>query len=82
MDEFFELFRGENPQHRSLADWVAQDYPAVYDVESRETKWHEMIEPFESLAGIPYWRESKSELIVPAQKAGSVAPVEPAVTDE
>ncbi len=84
MDEFFELFRAENPRHRSLSDWIAQDYPAVYAAESSETKWHEMLEPFESLAGIPYWRQVQAapDLALPAQKAGFVAPVGQAITDE
>lgn len=84
MNEFFDLFREENPQHRSLGDWAVQDYPEIYAFESTETKWHEMLEPFESLAGIPYWREAQAtrDVAVPGQKSGSVAPVGPDITDE
>jgi hypothetical protein len=84
MNEFFELFENENPRHLAFREWVARDYPEVYAYEETETKWDEMLEPFESLAGIPYWRQPKAtpDSVPPTQKAFSAAPVEPAVTDE
>ena len=63
MDEFFELYKQENPLHRSLPNWVQRDYPSVYTYEETETTWHEMLEPFESLAGIAYWRPGKTSQI-------------------
>ena len=63
MDEFFDLYTEENPSRRSLSDWVRDDYPAVYHYEETETTWHEMLEPFESLAGISFWRSTKVSLV-------------------
>jgi protein tyrosine phosphatase (PTP) superfamily phosphohydrolase (DUF442 family) len=45
MDEFVQRF-GQS-SGKTLADWVAQDYPTVYARESREPAWHEVMEPVE-----------------------------------
>jgi hypothetical protein len=67
MDEFFELFGAENPRHRSLDQWIALDYPAIYQDEAKETEWDEMLEPFESLAKIPYWLKARERANEAAQ---------------
>jgi protein tyrosine phosphatase (PTP) superfamily phosphohydrolase (DUF442 family) len=47
MDKFFQLYgQSKNP---SLLDWTEKDYPAVYQRESHESKWDEMMDPFELL---------------------------------
>lgn len=58
MDEFFDLFSKENPQKLNFAQWVKLDYPAIYARERKETKWDEMLEPFESFFRIPYWKNA------------------------
>jgi len=60
MNEFFELFENENPLHLSFRQWAVQAYPEIYAYEETETPWDEMLEPFESLARIPYWRQDKA----------------------
>lgn len=55
MNEFLDLYGEENPKHHSFGQWAAQDYPAVFLAESKETKWDEMLEPMESLVRIQYW---------------------------
>jgi hypothetical protein len=72
MNEFIQLFQVENPQRRTLADWVRLDYPGIYTDEARETTWHEICEPFESLVGIPYWIACRSVPIpIKSSLAGS-----------
>jgi hypothetical protein len=60
MNEFIELYGAENPQHLVFSRWVAKDYPEIYCYELTESKWHEMIEPLESLLHLPYWEHAKS----------------------
>lgn len=56
MNEFIELYRDENPQHRPMDEWVTRDYPAIYEAESKETTWDEIIEPVESFVRFQYRR--------------------------
>jgi protein tyrosine phosphatase (PTP) superfamily phosphohydrolase (DUF442 family) len=47
MDEFIQLYgQSANP---SLLQWTEKSYPSVYATESHESKWDEMLEPFELL---------------------------------
>lgn len=47
MDEFIQLYgQSANP---SLLEWTEKSYPALYAKESHESKWDEMMEPFELL---------------------------------
>jgi hypothetical protein len=84
MNEFFELFENENPLHHSFSQWAVRDYPEIYAYEETETEWHEMLEPLESLAGIPYWRQPKSPLdsAVAGKKLSPVVAAGPAITAE
>jgi protein tyrosine/serine phosphatase len=46
MDEFVQLY-GEGSK-KSLLNWTREDYPSVYEEERKESRWHEMWEPWES----------------------------------